>query len=234
MTFEELWTDIAQYLPSLLAALPVAAAVILGGILINLVTGRALQILAKRTHLTPTDVAPARNVLRWLVRIMTFVLVLGVFGFELGGLWAMISTVLAMVAIGFVAVWSLLSHTSATVILAILRPFHVGDDIEMPSEGVVGRVIDINFFFTTLLDHSGAQWRVPNNLFFQKVLKRTSQPRYASLAQQLNNSAAADLPPPPPPPSDDKPTDSDPKPKPASEDDAAKAIPDPGTLLPKR
>ncbi|WP_221030782.1 mechanosensitive ion channel family protein [Actomonas aquatica] len=233
MTFDELWTDISAFLPGLIAAVPVAAAVILGGILINLVIGRALGLLAKRTHLSPTDIAPARNLLRWLVRIITFVLVLGVFGFELGGLWAMISTVLAMVAIGFVAVWSLVSHTTATVLLVTLRPFHVGDDIAMPSENVEGRVIDINFFFTTLIDHEGVQWRVPNNLFFQKVIKRTVRQRYASLAQQLNNSTAAPLDPPPPPPKDDE-KDEDKKPKSAADDDAARAIPDPATLTPKR
>ena len=231
MTFDELWNEISSLLPKLLAALPVAAVVILGGILVNLLIGRGLNILARRTHLTTTDTAPARNILRWLVRVITFVLVLGVFGFELGGLWAMISTVLAMVAIGFVAVWSLLSHTSATVILVILRPFHVGDDIALPSENVSGRVIDINFFFTTVLDHKGSQWRIPNNLFFQKVIHRIRQDRHSTLAQQLNNPLPADLPPPPKP--DEEPKDQ-PKLKSASEDDAAKAIPDPATLTPRR
>ncbi len=232
MTFDELWNDIAAFLPRLIAALPVAAAVIIGGILINLVAGRALRLLAGRTRLTPEDIEPARNVLRWLIRILTFVLVLGVFGFELGGLWAMISTVLAMVAIGFVAVWSLLSHTSATVLLVILRPYQIGDIIEMPSENVRGRVSDINFFFTTVLDHEEAEWRVPNNLFFQKVLKRVTGDRRISLAQQLNSPHPAKLPPPPPAPKDDD--DSTRRPKPASEDDAAKAIPDPDTIMPRR
>lgn len=232
MTFADLIQSLEVHLPKLLAALPVAAAVVLGGILINLVSGRALLLLARRTHLTELDIAPARNVLRWLVRIITGVLVLGVFGFELGGLWAMISTVLAMVAIGFVAVWSLLSHTSATVILVIMRPFHVGDDIELPSENVAGRVIDLNFFYTTLLDHSGAVWRVPNNLFFQKVLKRRPNPNPLTLAHQLNNPSPAPFPPPPAPVADDK---SEGKPPvPASEDFAAKSVPDPATISPRR
>ena len=95
----------------------------------------------------------------------------------------MISTVLAMVAIGFFAVWSLLSHTTATIILIILHPFSVGDDIELPSENVKCRVIDLNFFFTTLIIHDGSQWRVPNNLFFQKVIKRQSGGSTISLAK---------------------------------------------------
>ena len=199
MTFDHIWNSLTEAAPGIVAALPVAAAVTLGGILLNIIIRRSLLLLAKRTQLTEQDIVPARNVLKWLVRIVTVVIVLGVFGFQLGGLWAMISTVLAMVAIGFVAVWSLLSHTSATLILVILRPFSIGDDIELPSENVKGRVIDLNFFFTTLLTHDGAQWRIPNNLFFQKVLKRQTGDSTITLANQLQNSTPAKITPPPSP-----------------------------------
>jgi small-conductance mechanosensitive channel len=199
MTFDSIWNYIISAVPEFVTAVPVAAAVILGGILINLVIGRSLKLLAHRIHLAPQDVSPIRNLLRWLVRLVTVIIVLAVFGFQLGGLWAMISTVFAMVAIGFVAVWSLLSHTSATIILIILRPFSVGDDIELPSENVQGRVIDLNFFFTTLLTHDGAQWQVPNNLFFQKVLKRRAGAPLISLAKQLQSPLPATVPPPPAP-----------------------------------
>lgn len=231
MTIEHLWNELTSRVPGLITALPVAAAVILGGMLVNVIIGRALLLLAARTSLTPADVAPARNVLRWLVRIITAIVVLGVFGFELGGLWAMISTVLAMIAIGFVAVWSMLSNTSATVLLVLMRPFRVGDDLELPSENVRGRVIDLNFFFTTLVDHEGSEWRVPNNLFFQKVVRRTAGVSAITLAAQLNNSMPAQVGlPPPPPPKDDESI----KPVSASEDFAAKSVPDPATLSPKR
>lgn len=231
MTFDELWNEMSSHLPGFVAALPVAAAVILGGIIVNLVIGRALNLLADRTRLTPSDVVPARNVLRWIVRLITAILVLGVFGFELGGLWAMISTVLAMVAIGFVAVWSLLSNTSATVMLVLLRPFQVGDDVELPSENVRGRVTDINFFFTTIIDHAGHEWRVPNNLFFQKVLRRKPGPVSIALAAQLNSPEPADIELPPPPPPKDT---GEKKPTSASEDFAAKSVPDPATISPRR
>lgn len=233
MTFDELWNQLATIVPGLLATLPVAAAVVLAGLLANIIIGRALLMLAHRTHLNETDVAPARNVLRWLVRIVTIVLVLGVFGFELGGLWAMISTVLAMVAIGFVAVWSLLSNTSATVLLVILRPFQVGDDLELPSENMRGRVVDLNFFFTTLITHDGHEWRVPNNLFFQKVTKRKPGLHLHTLAHQLNSPEPAVVAPPPAPDAGDSVASAH-QPVPASEDFAAKSVPDPGTLSPRR
>ena len=115
MKIEELWIRLSALMPSLIAALPVAIIIILGGVLINLVVSRSLGLLAKRTDLSEADILPARMALRWLVRIVVVVLVLGVFGFELGGLWALVTTVLAMIAIGFVAVWSLLSHTLSLI-----------------------------------------------------------------------------------------------------------------------
>ncbi len=205
MRFEQIWEGVIELAPAFLAALPVAAIVILGGMLLNLIISRGLALLARRTQLDENDIIPARNALRWLVRVVVLVMVLGVFGFELGGIWAMISTILAMVAIGFVAVWSLLSHTSATVILVLLRPFHIGDDITLPSENVEGRVVDLNFFFTTLVDHEGSEWRVPNNLFFQKVMLRKKGRKTDTLAAQLNSPEPAKVDPPPAPATDIKP-----------------------------
>ena len=96
MTFEDIWQGLRELVPSFITALPVAIVIILGGVLINLVASRALSLLAKRTDLSEADVAPARNMLRWLVRIIVFVLVLSVFGFELGGIWALVSTVVGL------------------------------------------------------------------------------------------------------------------------------------------
>lgn len=199
MNASDFWNDLAVRFPVLASALPVSLLVIFGGMLLNIVINRSLSLLARRTHLAEADVIPARKVLRWLIRVITVIIVLGVFGFELGGIWSMLSTIFAMVAIGFVAVWSLLSHASATVLLVIVRPFNIGDDIAIPSENASGRVVDLNFFFTTLLSHDGTEWRIPNNLFFQKVIKREKRGPARSLAHQLNNPQPANIPPPEPP-----------------------------------
>lgn len=196
MQLEETYQRIAAYLPKVLAAVPLAIAVILGVIVLNLIISRMFVLLARRTHLAEPDLQPIRRAVRWLLRIIATILILGVFGFQLGGLWAMVSTVLGLVAIGFVAVWSLLSNTSATMLILFLRPFQVGDDIELAGDPVRGRVVDLNFFYTTLLDHQGQLLQVPNNLFFQKTLKRRRNKPTISLAGQLNSPVPAALPPP--------------------------------------
>lgn len=197
------FTDrIAAYLPQLMAALPVAIVIVVGAYLVNVVAGRALMVLARRTHLSETDVLPFRRILRWVTRFLASILVLSVFGFQLGGIWAVLSTIFGLVAIGFVAVWSVISHTLATLLILILHPFQMGDDLEFPGEPVRGRVANLNFFFTTLIDHEGKLYQIPNNLFFQKAVKRQKNQRVISLAAQLNSPepAKVELPPPPPEP----------------------------------
>lgn len=199
MQLSDVTDRLLAYLPQLMGAIPLALAILVGAFLLNLLLGRALLLLARRTHLTEMDVLPVRHILRWVVRILAAILILSVFGFQIGGIWAMLSTILGLVAIGFVAVWSLISHTTATMLILFVRPFQIGDDVEFAGEPVNGRVSDLNFFFTTLVDHEGTLHQIPNNLFFQKTLKRRRNPTVISLAAQLNSPQplAVELPPPP-------------------------------------
>lgn len=199
MQFSDFTDRLMEYLPRLWGALPLVAAIVLGTFLVNLLAGRTLLLLARRTHLTEMDVLPARHVLRWAIRLIAAILILSVFGFEIGGIWAVISTILGLVAIGFVAVWSLISHTTATMLILFLRPFQIGDDLEFPGEPVTGRVVDFNFFFTTLIDHEGTLYQIPNNLFFQKTIKRRKNSPLVSLAAQLHSPQPAPVSPPPAP-----------------------------------
>ena len=109
-----------------------------------------------------------------------------------GGGAFLIPYVLAMVAIGFVAVWSILSNILATVVILIWRPFNVGERVEIMPEGLEGQVVDLNFMYTILRSDKGTLVSVPNNLFAQRFIRRSvvrGQPE-RTLAEQL----AADKP----------------------------------------
>ena len=168
-------------------------AILIGAIAVKFILNRSLSLLAKRTRLTNADVAPLRKVGGWLIFAVTAVLLLGTFGIALGGIWAVLSTILAMVAIGFVAVWSVLSNVSCTMMILIFRPFSVGDQISFAGEEVSGRVTDLNFLYTTLETDDGAYMQIPNNLFFQKVIKRVhdTSAGHISLAEQLQSKKPA-------------------------------------------
>ncbi len=184
--------DPRPFIQAAITALPLALLVLVGAAVVQFILNRGLMILADRTHLTPQDLMPLRKILKSVLYLVTAILILTVFGVNLGGLWAIMSTILAMVAIGFVAVWSLLSNVSSTVIILLFRPFSVGDELEFAGEPVKGKVVDLNFLYTTLRAEDGMLIQIPNNLFFQKSVKRRRCAGSISLAQQLNRSEAAD------------------------------------------
>ncbi len=187
------FTFLQTLLPKLMAVLPLILGIVAGAFVLSFVACRGLQLLADRTSLTDQDVAPFRRIVKWLIRGVALVLILSVLGFNLGGLWAVFSTVLAMVAIGFVAVWSVLSNVSCTVIMLIARPFNIGDELEVAGEPISGRVVDLNFVYTTLKDADGRLVQIPNNLFFQKVVKRRLNPVPVTLAAQLSSRQQAEV-----------------------------------------
>ena len=65
-------------------------------------------------------------------------------------LWRVVAGVLA---VGFVAAWSVLSNATAALLVLTFRPFRLGDIVELVEPGgcaIGGRVIDMNLIFTTL------------------------------------------------------------------------------------
>ncbi len=129
---------------------------------------------------------------RWVRGVLTIIvglLVVAIAGFEVKSLWALLATFLGLVAIGFVAVWSILSNILATLIILIWRPFNVGERITVLPEGLEGQVIDINFMYTTLKSDGGSKVAIPNNFFAQKFVRRQplrGEPK-RSLAEQLES-----------------------------------------------
>ncbi len=113
------------------------------------------------------------GVARWLVIGVATVAALLALGIDLQGLWSTLVAALSLVAIGFVAMWSILSHMLASILIVVFRPFEVGDHIEIVGDDrVVGDVVDLNPVYTTLHTEDGGTLQVPNNLFFQKAVKR--------------------------------------------------------------
>ena len=120
-------------------------------------------------------------IMKWLIILVTALLVFGFFGVSVTSFWATLSGILVLVAIGFVAVWSVLSNILCSVLLVIFSPFRIGDEIEIQDPAapitIRGKVVGMNMFFTTLQSaetqaaDDAAMTRVPNNLFFQKYVR---------------------------------------------------------------
>jgi small-conductance mechanosensitive channel len=167
-------TLLQHYGPPLLQSL---AAILITWLVFSLIS-RGLGKLHTR-GLLPTDLRRIlQSVIKWLFLIALLLVILGLFGISVASFWAALSGVLVLMAVGFVAVWSLLSNLLCSVLLIIFAPFRIDDVIEIQDPGspvkVRGRVQDINLMFTTLrvTDESEEEslLRVPNNIFFQKYV----------------------------------------------------------------
>lgn len=154
--------------------------------------GRILRF-AEWANLPRLAFTPVRALLRYAVLAASLILVLTRWGFELNGVLAALGAVLGLVAIGFVAVWSVLSNFLCTFVLIVFKPFSVGDELEIPSDNVRGKVVDLTLLFTTLRHSDGEHVVIPNNMFFQKIFRRREGTETKSLDEQLRSDRPASV-----------------------------------------
>lgn len=146
--------------------------------------GRLLQF-ARWAGLPRLAFAPVRMMLRYAILLVALAMILSLWGFQIGTILALLGSILGLVAIGFVAVWSVLSNFLCTFVLVLFKPFSVGDELELPADNVRGRVSDLSLIFTTLQVSADESVVVPNNTFFQKVFKRRLGTHTTGLGEQL-------------------------------------------------
>ena len=96
-------------------------------------------------------------------------------------------------AVAFFAAWSVLSNIFCALLILTTRPFRLYDYIEVlengDKPGLRGRVIDINFVYTTLQEtHANGDdtvLQVPNSQFFQRSTRRWRQePQWSRVARE--------------------------------------------------
>jgi small-conductance mechanosensitive channel len=153
---------------------------------------KAVEYSAKRLEIPALILQPLRTVVKRLIFIIVLTLIAGQFGIQL---MTIVTAALAAVAIGFLAVWSMMSNITATLFLVIMKPFNVHDKVELTGEEVSGEVIDVNLFYTTLKDDAGRHLKIPNNQFFQKVIRvdAAAASKAVSLDQQLGHPQAGGM-----------------------------------------
>ena len=152
--------------------------------LLQRLLARGLTSLAGRYHMPPSMLLPLRGAIRWLIIGSALLMILERFGVSASVLWTALTGFLAVAALAFFAIWSVLSNIFCAALIFTVGPFRLGDRDEVMESadkpGVKGRVVTINVFYTTLEalteGHAGALLQIPNSLFFQKVIRRWRGP----------------------------------------------------------
>lgn len=129
-------------------------AVLLVALVVSLVLKRLINVMRDVKHVSPLIANRLHAVRRWVIIVLAVLAILEALGIFRGA-WALISTALAALALGFVAAWSVLSNATAALLILTFRPFRIGDEIELLelSNGfpIGGRVLDMNLLYTTLV-----------------------------------------------------------------------------------
>jgi small-conductance mechanosensitive channel len=150
----------------------------------------SLRQLASRLRLPYETVLTTMRLMIGALWIVVAMLVLEIWGVSVGGLWTLLVSVATIVGVGFLATWTMISNITASFFIALWRPFHLGDTVEMLPENVSGRVIDSNLMFVVVRENGGAVIQIPNNLFFQKMF-RVSGSSNKTLFEEYESRSAA-------------------------------------------
>lgn len=140
---------------------------------------RRLIDRAGRRYQIPADmVVGPRRLAGFIINLAALLLILQLLGVSGTVLWTAFTGFAAVAAVAFFAAWSVLSNIFCTILIVTTRPFRLHDRVEIlengEKPGLKGEVIDINMVFTTLREDgdTGTTLRVPNNLFFQRTIRR--------------------------------------------------------------
>ena len=155
--------------------------ILLAGYFLQRVIARFLTRLGERYPLPPQLLMPLRGGLRWFIMGSAVIFVLERLGVSATVLWTALSGFVAVAAIAFFAMWSVLSNLLCAVLIFTVGPFRIGDVVELvdtlDKPGMKGRVMAINLLYTTLIEAAEAgsgssMVQVPNSLFFQRSVRR--------------------------------------------------------------
>jgi small conductance mechanosensitive channel len=153
---------------------------VIGALLVLLITWifaawarRIVYRAINRPRFDQTFVRFLSNLARWVVLVMGLVACLGVFGINTTSLAAMVGA--AGLAIGL-AVQGSLSNLAAGIMLLVLRPFKVGDVIQVG--GHLGTVDEIELFNVKIDTPDNRRIIYPNSQVFGAIIENiTHNPR---------------------------------------------------------
>ena len=150
-------------------ALLIATAIVV--LLLNRLLRQLIKRVEKRLHLPFDTVRVVTRIASGGLWLLAALLALNLWGVSVGGLWTLLASAIAVIGVGFLAVWTIVSNVTASFFITVWRPFQLGQTVELLPENLKGRVIDRNMMFTVLREEGGSVLQIPNNLFFQKAYR---------------------------------------------------------------
>lgn len=129
--------------------------VIAAGITRYLSIRRFFSMFSKRQVLSGSLFTVFKNIANMPIFIIVFFFSLQQPDVKVSTTVASLLTVAAMIAIGFIAVWRVLSNFLCSLLIILFTPFRIGDEIEITEvaggPGLRGKVVDSGIMYTSIL-----------------------------------------------------------------------------------
>ncbi|HEY3919233.1 MAG TPA: mechanosensitive ion channel domain-containing protein [Stellaceae bacterium] len=179
------WTWTAAFLPRFVAAIVI---LVLGGIVARWLSRTVFGIASRSAHIDPTVRPILAAMVRYSVLILVFIAALSQVGVQTASLFAVLGA--AGLAIGL-ALQGTLSNIAAGLMLLWLRPFRIGDFIEV--NGMAGTVREIGLFVCHLETFDGIFLFAPNSTIWNNALKNHTRNAGRLISVDITVPAKADI-----------------------------------------
>jgi len=139
--------------------------------LLRRILRRAFDARAGRHRANPRTARALQRGMHVLALLLLALLQLEIWGVSVSGLWSGVLSVFAIVGIGLLAAWSLLSNATASVFLSVWRPYRRGDHLTMVPDEMEGTILEQNMLFTVLRCSDNDEIVIPNSMLFQRMVR---------------------------------------------------------------
>jgi small conductance mechanosensitive channel len=164
-----IWSSLANLTPRLLTAVIIF---VVGYVLAVWISRAVQRMLMRSERIDPTIKPVIVSTVHYVIMILVVVIALDDLGVQTASLIAILGA--AGLAIGL-ALQGTLANIAAGIMLLWLRPFHVGDYIEAPTNNISGTVKEIGLFACLLENAEGVFVFAPNGSVWNTALRNYSR-----------------------------------------------------------
>ena len=157
-------------------------------IALNSLSKRAIRRFGKTSAIDMNSRKVIFYLSNLLFYLLAFIGISLIWGVDFKDFSVFISSILAILGVGFVAQWSILSNLTASVILFFNHPLRLGDRIRVMDKDFdwTGKVEDISGFYLFMRTDDGKRITIPTNLVIQKGIEILQEEK-ADSDQDISN-----------------------------------------------
>lgn len=183
------WAWSLEFVPRFVSAALLLAA---GAIVANWTARLALRVMGGAGHVDPTLRTILASVVRYMILVLVLVAALSQIGVQTASLLAVLGA--AGLAIGL-ALQGTLANIAAGIMLVWLRPFRVGDYIEVVTGNpIAGTVREIGLFASLVQSYDGIMVFAPNSTIWNSPVRNHSRTAQRLVCVSISLPETADIP----------------------------------------